>query len=65
MFRHGDIALFMFEHGAIDEARLRSSLRILPLYQGAGRTIWQRQKENFVESYRDYVDRLLSEGFWD
>jgi len=53
MFRHGDIALFMFEHGAIDEARLRSSLRILPLYQGAGRTIWQRQKENFVESYRD------------
>lgn len=50
MFRHGDIAFFMFERGALDEARLRSSLRILPLYQEAGRTIWQKTLSSPTET---------------
>lgn len=64
-FRHGDIAYFMYERGAIDEDRLRSTLRPLPLYGESGRAFWSRNKVNFVASYRQYVDRLLNEGFWD
>lgn len=63
-FRHGDIAYFMYEHGAIDEDRLRSTLRILPLYTEIGREFWNRQKFAFVESYQNYIDRLIGEGFW-
>jgi len=63
-FRHGDMAYFMFERGVIDEDRLRSSLRPLPLYGESGRSFWRQNKGNFVESYQQYIDRLLEEGFW-
>ena len=62
-FRHGDIAFFMYEHGAIDEDRLRSTLRILPLRSDVGREFWNRRKLVFVEPYQNYVDQLLDEGF--
>lgn len=64
-FRHGDIAYFMYERGAIDENRLRSTLRPLPLYDESGRTFWNGNRANFVDAYQQYVDRLLYEGFWD
>jgi hypothetical protein len=64
LFRHGDIAFFMYEHGAIDADRLRSALRILPLRTEQGREFWNKQKFIFVETYQNYVDRLLEEGFW-
>ena len=64
-FRHGDIAYFMFERGAIDEERLLSTLRPLPLYRETGRAFWERRKANFVKGYQSYVDELLNAGFWD
>ena len=64
-FRHGDMAFFMYERGVIDEGRLQSSLRPIPLYRERGRDFWQRNKRNFVKTYQDYVDALLAEGFWD
>ena len=63
-FRHGDIAYFMYEQGAIDGDRLRSALRILPLRTEVGREFWIRQKFVFVEPYQNFTDRLLDEGFW-
>ena len=63
-FRHGDIAYFMYERGAIDENRLRSSLRPIPLYGEAGRSFWEQNKGNFVKAYQQYIDTLLEEGFW-
>ncbi len=64
-FRHGDIAYYMYERGAISEARLKSALKPLPLYSEAGRKQWQRVKINFVDDYQDYVDAKIAEGFWD
>ena len=64
VFRHGDIAYFMYERGAIDGDRLRSALRILPLSTEVGREFWNRQKFVFVEPYQNYIDRLLDDGFW-
>jgi len=64
-FRHGDIAYFMYERGAIDERRLRSTLRPLPLHGETGRAFWSRNKHNFVGDYQQYIDTLLLEGFWD
>ena len=64
IFRHGDIAFFMYERGAIDTERLRSALRILPLQTEQGREFWSRRKTIFVVSYQKYIDRLLDEGFF-
>ena len=64
-FRHGDIAYYMFERGAISEDRLKSALRPLPLYTETGRAEWDRIKVNFVAGYRNYVDAQLADGFWD
>jgi len=60
-FRHGDIAYFQFERGAIDEARLRSALGVLMLGNPRVNAFWERNKGNFVKPYREYVDRLIAE----
>lgn len=60
-FRHGDIAYFQFERGAIDEERLRSSLRVLNLGNRRVREFWERNQGNFVEPYRNYVNQLIDE----
>ena len=65
LFRHGDIAIFMYERGVIDELRLRSALKLLPLSGESGRLFWAQSKDNFVSQYQQYIDRLLLEGFWD
>lgn len=64
-FRHGDTAFFMYERGVIDETRLQSALRPLPLYGDSGRSFWKGNKHNFVPAYQDYIDTLLGAGFWD
>ena len=61
LFRHGDTAHFMYEKGAIDEERLRSSLAPLPLQSERALEFWERAKTSFTESYRDYVDRMIVE----
>lgn len=60
-FRHGDIAFFQFERGAIDEARLRSSLQVLNLRSPRVQAFWERNQGNFVEPYRNYINRLIDE----
>ena len=67
IFRHGDMAYFMFERGVIDENRLHSILQPLPLrpWQEAGKQFWNANKGLFVESYQAYVDGLIAAGFWD
>ena len=63
-FRHGDMAYFMFERGVINEDRLHSALRPLPLAGEIGRNFWHARKSVFVQSYQDYVDRLIEQNFW-
>ena len=58
-FRHGDIAYFLFEQGAIDDARLQSSLAVLSLESPRVLEFWSRSQFNFVEPYRRYIDRLI------
>ena len=60
-FRHGDMAFFQYERGAIDEARLRSALQILDLENPNARDFWESVQQNFVESYRNYINRLIDE----
>ena len=64
LFRHGDMAYFMYERGVIDEIRLHSALRPLPLASEIGRKFWSERKVVFVQSFRDYVDRLAEQNFW-
>jgi len=63
-FRHGDIAYFMHQQGAIDEDRLRSTLRPLPLAGPTGLKFWNDNKFVFVEGYQQYIDALIEEGFF-
>jgi hypothetical protein len=59
--RHGDMAYFQFERGAIDEDRLRSVLRVMNLGHPRMKEFWARNQGNFVPAYRDYVNRLVKE----
>jgi len=62
LFRHGDLAFFMYERGAIDESRLRSALAILPIQTQVGRDFWTaRKKSSFTESYVNYVDQMIAD----
>lgn len=60
-FRHGDMAYFQYERGAIDEERLRSVLRVLRLNNPRVQAFWEANKQNFVASYRAYINQLISE----
>ncbi len=61
LFRHGDLAFFMYERGAIDESRLLSALAILPIQTQVGRDFWAARNGSFTESYKEYVDRMIAE----
>lgn len=62
-FRHGDMAYFQFERGAIDETRLRSALGPLldVLDIKYARDFWGRNQRNFVPAYRDYINDQLAD----
>lgn len=60
-FRHGDIAFFQYQRGAIDEERSRSSLKVLNLSNPRVRAFWEHVQINFVEAYRSYINQLLEE----
>jgi hypothetical protein len=59
-FRHGDMAYFQYERGAIDEERLRSVLKPLNLSEPLVRDFWNRNQENFTREYREYLNALIS-----
>ena len=56
LFRHGDLAFYMFERGAIDEERLRSAIAPVPINSEVGRDFWERRKGSFTQNYRNYLD---------
>jgi hypothetical protein len=60
-FRHGDMAFFQYQRGAIDEARLRSVIRVLNLGNPRAKDEWSRNQDNFVADYRDYINSLVAE----
>jgi len=64
LFRHGDIAYFMYEKGAISEARLISVLGPLPMIDEQGLIFWKQYKQLFVKPYQNYIDEKLAEGHW-
>jgi hypothetical protein len=60
-FRHGDMAFFQYQRGAIDEARLLSALKVLNISNPRVRNFWMQAQYNFVEPYRDYINHLIDE----
>jgi hypothetical protein len=62
--RHGDMAFFMYQKGVIDEDRLLSTLRPLPLQSKGGQDFWRANKISFVKPYQDYIDRLIERDFF-
>ena len=60
-FRHGDMAYFQYQRGAIDEKRLRSVIRVLNLGNPRARNESNRSQDNFVADYRDYINKLIAE----
>jgi len=61
-FRHGDMAFFQYQRGAINEARLRSALKVINISNPRMKAFWGRVQHNFVESYRDYINQLIDES---
>ena len=59
--RHGDMAYFQYERGAIDEDRLNSALNILNFSNPGMREHWKGSRQNFVESYRTHIDKIIEE----
>lgn len=59
--RHGDMAFFQFERGAISEDRLLSVLRVMNLNNPRMKEFWNGSQVNFVPAYRDYVNRMIEE----
>jgi hypothetical protein len=63
LFRHGDLAFYMFERGAIDEDRLRSAIAPVPINSEVGRDFWERRKGSFTQNYRNYLDdRIIADS---
>jgi hypothetical protein len=60
LIRHGDMAYFQYERGAIDQERLDSVLAILSLVldNPVGRTRWEYAKPDFSNSYVQYLEDL-------
>lgn len=59
LFRHGDMAYFLYERGAIDEERLRSALAPINLNNELIRDFWEDKKPSFAVGYQNYLDDLL------
>lgn len=59
--RHGDMAYFQFERGAIDESRLRSVLAPLNLGDSRIQAFWEDSQQNFADGYREYISSTIKE----
>ena len=67
IFRHGDMAYFQFENGAINEERMLSAMSPLLARLNYPLVVerWNSVKKHFVPSYRQYIDdhiKLLRNG---
>jgi hypothetical protein len=66
VFRHGDMAYFQYEKGAIDKERLDSALAIVfsrLTSSSIARERWETSKANFVNSYVNYIESSIKN--WD
>ena len=61
LLRHGDMAFYMYERGAIDESRLRSAIAPITFDNPMVRNHWEKYKLSFAEEYRDYIDALIAD----
>jgi hypothetical protein len=61
-FRHGDMAFFQYQRGAIDETRLLSVLGIMRLNNPRMQDAWKKSEAHFIPAYRDYVNQLIKES---
>jgi len=59
LLRHGDMAFYMYQRGAIDESRLRSALGPVQFDNPLVRPYWDENKRFFANEYRDYIDDLM------
>ena len=61
LFRHGDMAFFQYEQGAITEERLRSVMAPLNLRLKLPKVVarWQETQNAFVPAYRLYVEQQI------
>lgn len=59
--RHGDMAYFQYERGAIDESQLRSVLAPLNLSEPKVQAFWERAQGNFSDGYRHYINAMINE----
>lgn len=59
--RHGDMAFFQYERGAIDSDRLASAMKIVQLGLPQMRNFWRHNQQSFVENYRHHVNGLIDE----
>ena len=63
LYRYGDLAFHQHERGTLSEERFESALGPLTdnVCSTAAREVWATYRQNFVPSYRGYVDGLVSE----
>ena len=59
LFRHGDMAYFLYERGAINEERLRSALAPIDVNNQLIRDFWDARKSGFAIGYQEYMDDLI------
>lgn len=61
LFRHGDMAYFQFEKGAVSEKRMRSAMAplVLRLQYPQVRQHWQATKSVFVPEFQAYIDQEI------
>ena len=59
LFRHGDMAYFLHERGAINEERLRSAIAPIDLSNQLIRDFWGARKSGFAIGYQKYMDDLI------
>lgn len=59
LFRHGDMAYFLYERGAINEERLRSAIAPINVNNQLIRDFWDARKSGFATGYQNYMDDLI------
>lgn len=61
LFRHGDMAYFQYQRGAINHERLDSVLSIVTarLRSKSVLKLWNERKYVFVSDYRAYIDDVI------
>lgn len=63
LIRHGDMAYYQYERGAITEERLLAALgplnemRVIPQM----RDVWDRRRDGLAEGYQNYIDHYFAE----